>query len=112
MRAENTHRPTREQAQAAVAVRWQKQAGQRHDAALLERMRADAPRHEPKAPQPKVNPLKFAGAMYGTRLTERGGAFHLDGVPIRYSDLMRRVNADFAKQGLPQPLTACPDWLA
>lgn len=80
------------------------QARRRRD----ESPKADAPK---TASQPKVNPMRFAEEMYRSRLVDRGGAWHLDGLPIRYSDLMRRVNADHKTQGMAQPLTACEEWL-
>ena len=99
----------REQKRANCLAQWTPEG--REARGLRKVMRADGQPAEPKPPPTRVNPMRFAELMYGTRLVNRGGAWHLDGMPIRYSDLMRRVNADHKAQGMPQPLTACEDWL-
>ena len=71
----------------------------------------------PEPPQPRPSskpvPLDVARFTFGRRLRvdEAVGGFFLDDRPVRFSELMRRVNAQHAAWGQPQPLTAVPEWV-
>ncbi len=76
-----------------------------------ERLNLGLPKHPtmpkkeqtPLEPLPDQNrPMAFAYATFQSRLTEVGGGYRLDGVPIRFFDLMKATNACRAGRGMEQ----------
>ena len=67
--------------------------------------------NDDKAPKPKekADPRKVAFFALGTRLTERPDCFVLDGVPTRFTDVMRETNRVLQAAGAEMILHS-PSW--
>ena len=63
----------------------------------------DKPAEPPAEKRPESNaPMAMATLWFTGRLTEAKGSYRLDGTPIRFTDLMRRMNAEKAARGVEQ----------
>lgn len=62
------------------------------------------PREEEPLARPidMCSPMAVAFLTFGDRLKEVGGAYRLDGVPVKFFDLMKETNRARANRGLDQ----------